>query len=99
PQAPTDIPDVDHMIERVLSEIAEHTEPVVVIIDDLHELRSPEAFTQLEYFLANLSSTARVVLSYRRDPPIRLHQLRLADALAELRADDLRFTEDETREL
>jgi LuxR family transcriptional regulator, maltose regulon positive regulatory protein len=99
PQAPTDVPDVDHVIESVLSEIAQHAEPVVVIIDDLHELRSPDAFTQLEFFLANLSSTAHVVLSSRRDPPIRLHQLRLAGALAELRADDLRFTEDETREL
>jgi LuxR family maltose regulon positive regulatory protein len=98
-QAPTDVPDVDHVIESVLSEIAEHAEPLVVIIDDLHELRSPDAFTQLEFFLANLPSTARVVLSSRRDPPIRLHQLRLADALAEIRADDLRFTEDETREL
>ena len=41
----------------------------------------------------------RVVLSSRRDPPIRLHQLRLADEIAEIRAGDLRFTERETREL
>jgi LuxR family maltose regulon positive regulatory protein len=99
PPAPTAVPDVDQVIDSVLSEIAEHAEPVVLIIDDLHELRSTDALTQLEYFLANLSSTARVVLSSRRDPPIKLHQLRLADALAEIRAGDLRFTEDETREL
>ena len=46
-----------------------------------------------------LPSSARVVLSSRRDPPIRLHQLRLADEVAEIRAGDLRFTERETREL
>ena len=40
-----------------------------------------------------------MVLSSRRDPPIRLHQLRLADEFAEIRAGDLRFTESETREL
>src|SRR5260370_16873230 len=34
-----------------------------------------------------------------RTPPIRLHQLRLADEVAELRAGDLRFTASETREL
>ena len=39
------------------------------------------------------------MLSSRRDPPIRLHQLRLADEVAELRAGDLRFTVRETREL
>ena len=98
-EAPTTVPDVDHVVECVLSEIAEHPEPVVLIIDDLHELRSADAIAQLERFLAKLSSNARVVLSSRRDPPIKLHQLRLADALAEIRAGDLRFTEDETREL
>ena len=39
------------------------------------------------------------MLSSRRDPPIRLHRLRLADEVAEIRAGDLRFTERETREL
>src|SRR6202040_3734185 len=33
------------------------------------------------------------------DPPIKLHQLRLANQVAELRAGDLRFTASETREL
>ena len=40
-----------------------------------------------------------MVLSSRRDPSIRLHQLRLADEVAEIRAGDLRFTERETHEL
>ena len=39
------------------------------------------------------------VLATRRDLPLRLHQLRLAGELAEIRAADLRFTERETREL
>ena len=71
----------------------------MLIIDDLHELRSADALAQLEHLLAILPSSARVVLSSRRDPPIRLHQLRLADEVAEIRAGDLRFTERETREL
>ena len=87
------------MVDRVLSELAEELESVVLIIDDLHELKSAEALTQLEQLLATLPSSARVVLSSRRDPPIRLHQLRLADEIAEIRAGDLRFTERETREL
>jgi LuxR family maltose regulon positive regulatory protein len=96
--APATVPDVDEVIDSVLREIADYAEPVVLIIDDLHELRSTDALAQLEHFLANLPSNARVVLSSRRDPQIRLHQLRLADAIAEIRAGDLRFTEAETRE-
>ncbi|MBO0745659.1 MAG: AAA family ATPase, partial [Candidatus Dormibacteraeota bacterium] len=91
--------DADQLVDRVLSELAEQVEPVVLIIDDLHELRSADALAQLERLLEVLPSSARVVLSSRRDPPIRLHRLRLADEVAEIRAGDLRFTEGETREL
>ena len=99
PSASTGTPEVEELIDTVRSEIAGSAEPVVLIIDDLHELRSADALTQLEHFLAELPGSARVVLSSRRDPSIRLHQLRLADAITEIRAGDLRFTEDETREL
>jgi LuxR family maltose regulon positive regulatory protein len=91
--------DDDQPADRVLLELAEQAGPVVLIIDDLHELRSPDALAQLDRVLARLPSSARVVLSSRRDLPIRLHRLRLADELAEIRAGDLRFTERETREL
>jgi LuxR family maltose regulon positive regulatory protein len=87
------------VLDRVLSEVAEHLEPVVLIIDDLHELRSAEALAQLERLVTVLPRSARVVLSSRRDPPIRLHRLRLADEIAEIRAGDMGFTERETREL
>jgi LuxR family maltose regulon positive regulatory protein len=90
--------DGDQLVEKVLSEIAELDEPVL-LIDDLHELRSADALRQLEHLLAVLPSGASVVLSSRRDPPIKLHRLRLAGELAELRAGELRFTERETREL
>jgi LuxR family maltose regulon positive regulatory protein len=89
----------DQVVDRVLSELGEQVEPVVLIIDDLHELRSADALAQLDDLLAILPISARVVLSSRRDPPIRLHQLRLADEVAEIRAADLRFSERETREL
>ncbi len=96
---PTAALEGEQLVDRVVSEIDEQVEPVVLIIDDLHELKSAEALTQLEHLLAILPSSGRVVLSSRRDPPIRLHQLRLADEIAEIRAGDLRFTERETREL
>ncbi|HWD69140.1 MAG TPA: LuxR C-terminal-related transcriptional regulator [Solirubrobacteraceae bacterium] len=91
--------DGDQVVDRVLWEVAERVDPLVLIIDDLHELRSADALSELEHLLGTLPSSARVVLSSRRDPPIRLHQLRLADEITDIRAGDLRFTERETREL
>jgi LuxR family transcriptional regulator, maltose regulon positive regulatory protein len=99
PETEPAAPDGDELVGRIVSEVAEQIEPLVLIIDDLHELRSADALAQLEQLLATLPSSARVVLSSRRDPPIRLHRLRLADEVAEIRAGDLRFTERETREL
>jgi LuxR family maltose regulon positive regulatory protein len=91
--------DGNQLVDMVRSELAGPPGPVVLIVDDLHELRSAEALGQLGRLLAVLPSSARLVLSSRRDPPIRLHQLRLADEVVEIRAGDLRFTERETREL
>jgi LuxR family maltose regulon positive regulatory protein len=100
PQAPANAAgDGDQMLDRVVSEIADLVEPVVLIIDDLHELRSADALAQLERLLVTAPAPTRVVLSSRRDPSIRLHQLRLADEIAEIRAGDLRLSERETREL
>ena len=87
------------MVDRVLSELAEHRGRVVLVIDDVHELASTEAHAQLTRLLTNLPSQAHAIVSTRRDLWLGLHQLRLEDELAEIRAADLRFTERETGEL
>jgi LuxR family transcriptional regulator, maltose regulon positive regulatory protein len=87
------------MVERVLAALDDHRGRVILVIDDLHELSSPEALDQLTRLLTSLPPTARAILATRRDLPLGLHRLRLAGELAELRAAELRFTERETREL
>ena len=84
--------------DRVRSELAGHRDRTFLIIDDLHELTSPEALTQLTRLLEKLPQHVHAILATRRDLPLRLHKLRLAGELAEIRAADLRFTERETRE-
>jgi LuxR family transcriptional regulator, maltose regulon positive regulatory protein len=87
------------MAGRVLSELADAHGSVTLVIDDLHELHSPEALAQLTRLLANLPPNVHAILTTRHDLRLRLHQLRLAGELAEIRAADLRFSERETREL
>ena len=87
------------MVDRVLSELEDHRGRVALVIDDLHELHSPEALAQLTRLLTDLPPNAHVILATRRDLRLRLHQLRLAGELAEIRGTDLRFTGRETREL
>jgi LuxR family maltose regulon positive regulatory protein len=87
------------MVDRVVSELADAGGGVTLVLDDLHELNSPEAPAQLTRLLTNLPPQVHVILTTRHDVPLRLHRLRLAGELAEIRAADLRFTERETREL
>ena len=87
------------MADRVLSELADAHSGITVVIDDLHELSAPDALAQLTRLLKNLPPNVHAILTTRHDLPLRLHQLRLAGELAEIRAADLRFTERETREL
>ena len=87
------------IVERLLSDLRSIARPVVLVIDDLHELRSTEALRWLEAFLADLPADMRVILATREDPRLGLHRLRLAGALIEMRAEDLRFSPEETRQL
>jgi LuxR family maltose regulon positive regulatory protein len=45
------------MVDRVLSELEGHRGRIVLVIDDLHELRSPDALAQLTRLLTNLPPT------------------------------------------
>ncbi|HEY7063386.1 MAG TPA: LuxR C-terminal-related transcriptional regulator [Chloroflexota bacterium] len=87
------------VVARLVAELGSLEEPVVLVIDDLHELRSPEALAQLEALLARRPPLLHVVLATRCDPQLGLHRLRLAGELAELRAADLCFTLEQTRNL
>ena len=91
--------DGEAVVMRLVSDLASLEGTCVLVIDDLHELGSADALAQLELLLGRLPAGLRVVLATRRDPRLGLHRLRLAGALLELRASDLRFSADETREL
>jgi LuxR family maltose regulon positive regulatory protein len=97
--APTPAFDGEGLVRRLISELGALDEPVVLVIDDLHELVSPEAQAQLELLLARRPRLLYVVLATRHDPALGLHRLRLAGELTELRAADLRMSTEEARQL
>jgi len=90
--------DAQEVVERALTELNQCGR-VVLVIDDAHELDSAGTLSWLSRLLEGLPAQVRTVLATRRDLPLRLHQLRLAGDLAEIRAADLRFSERETGEL
>jgi len=97
----TAAPDLDGwaIVERLLTDLAPLREPLWLVIDDLHELGPDVARRQLELLLMRAPGELRFVLATRRDVQLGLHRLRLEGELAEIRADDLRFSLAEAREL
>jgi len=97
---PAATPDFNQetIVDRVRTELAGHLDRTFLVIDDLHELTSPEALSQLTLLLERLPEQVHAILATRRDLLLRLHKLRLAGDLAEIRTADLRFTERETAE-
>ena len=87
------------LVERLLSDLESLEGWLVLVIDDLHELDSSDGLRCLEHFLGRMPPQLRVVLTSREDPQLGLHRLRLAGELTEIRAADLRFSPEETREL
>ena len=97
----TAAPDLDGwaIVERLLKDLASLQDRLWLVIDDLHELGSDQARRQLELLVMRAPPQLRFVLATRHDVQLGLHRLRLEGDLAEIRADDLRFSLAEAREL
>ena len=97
--APAPLGGHDEFLARLLEGLAGLSRPVLLILDDLHQLRSAEAMATLEQLLARAPEPLRTVLVSRRDPKLGLHRLRVSGELTEIRAAELGFTADEAGEL
>jgi LuxR family transcriptional regulator, maltose regulon positive regulatory protein len=97
----TAAPDLDGwaLAERLLKDLAPLQDRLWLVIDDVHELGSEEARRQLELLMMRAPEELRFLLATRHDVRLGLHRLRLEGELTEIRADDLRFTLAEAREL
>jgi DNA-binding SARP family transcriptional activator len=73
--------------------------PMVLVIDDLHELSGTSAESALERFLELRPRWIRVLMAGRRPPRINTSRLLVSGELCQLDSDDLRFRSWEVEEL
>lgn len=71
------------------------TEPLVIIVDDLHDAADESLWPLLSAFIEWLPPAHRVVLASRSEPPLPLHRWRVEGRLAEIRNEQLAFDDDE----
>ena len=87
----------DGRVAQIAERLDDRAEPVVLVLDDFHEIESPIVQRELQTLL-DRSPRLRLVISTRADPRLRLQRLRLTDDLTEIRAADLAFTLEECGE-
>jgi LuxR family transcriptional regulator, maltose regulon positive regulatory protein len=75
------------------------TNPWLLVLEDYHFIASPVVHQLVDLLLENCPPCLHLIISTRTDPPLALAHLRARGMLAELRAPDLRFREEEITSL
>ncbi|MBE1492684.1 LuxR C-terminal-related transcriptional regulator [Plantactinospora soyae] len=86
-------------LEQLADELTRRAEPVIVVLDDLHQVDDPEVSSGLEFLLRHTAGRLRLVIGCRKDPGLALHRWRLSGELTEIRAADLAFRPEEVADL
>ncbi|XVV08352.1 LuxR C-terminal-related transcriptional regulator [Actinoplanes sp. CA-131856] len=90
--------DVEYAV-RVAAAVAALPAPVVLVLDDLHQVTDERTLTGLAALVARPGHRLRFVLISRGEPGLPLHRERAAGELTEIRSADLAFRAAETAEL
>jgi LuxR family maltose regulon positive regulatory protein len=82
------------ILTALISQIEKFPQPFALILDDYHRVAVP-IDEPLAFLLDHLPAQMHLVITSRDDPSLPLSRLRSRSQLAEIRADDLRFTREE----
>ena len=88
-------PLLEVVLPRLVNELVEQGEDVVLVLDDFHRVSGESARESVAWFVDHLPASFQLVLASRMDPALPLGALRAHGELLELRADELRFTDAE----
>jgi len=85
-------------LAELINDLTGLDEPVLLVLDDYQSINLPAIHEGLGFLLDHLPPQVRLALVTRTDPPLPLHRYRARAQMVELRAEDLRFSTDETTE-
>jgi LuxR family maltose regulon positive regulatory protein len=87
---------IEAALVAVLNDVGGSARDVVLVLDDLHLVTSPAVHEGIAFLLEHRPPQLHLVLATRVDPPLPLARWRARGELVEVRAADLRFTEQES---
>lgn len=89
-------PPTETILTALINALSASEGNVVLVLDDYHVIEAQPIHEALSFLLDHLPAQLHVVMTTRSDPPLALARLRARRQMAELRANDLRFTLDES---
>jgi len=89
------LPPYQTILDEVINSLARLEKLAILVLDDYHIITNQLIHEMLEYFLEHQPHRAHLVITTRSDPPLPLARLRARGQMIEIRASDLRFTEEE----
>jgi LuxR family maltose regulon positive regulatory protein len=84
------------IITCIVNDLARLNQNLVLVLDDYHLVTDKTIHGAVEFFLDHLPPRLCLVIATRSDPPLALSRLRVRGQLVEVRADQLRFSREET---
>jgi LuxR family maltose regulon positive regulatory protein len=97
--APPEAAPPDVYLARLANALSQQRDPVVLVLDDFHQVQDQNTIAGLDFLLRHAAATFRLVLATRIYPTLPLHRWRLSGELTEIGAEQLAFTDPETGEL
>jgi LuxR family transcriptional regulator, maltose regulon positive regulatory protein len=88
-------PPLETLLIALLNDLAMLPQNSILVLDDYHVLEAPPIHQAVSFLLDHLPPVLHLVIATREDPPLPLARLRARGQVAELRAEQLRFTADE----
>jgi LuxR family maltose regulon positive regulatory protein len=91
----TQAPPIKSILVELINDVTAFSDPFASVLDDYHFIDSQPIHEALSFLIDHLPANMHLIITTREDPPLPLARLRARDDLTEIRARDLRFTQEE----
>ncbi len=93
---PLELAQLESFITLLVNFLSDHPQDIALVLDDYHQIHNQVIHNGIAFLIDHLPPTLHIILTSRADPPLPLSRLRVRGQMNELRAEDLRFTAEET---
>jgi LuxR family transcriptional regulator, maltose regulon positive regulatory protein len=86
---------LQYILQSLINTLINKSEQILLILDDYHLITQAEVHTSLQYLIEHIPPQLHIMLATRTDPPLPLIRWQAHRLVQEIRADQLRCTNEE----